>query len=156
MTKVKMTPSLLQYFRGMAALVNELCEENALAEDDRERDPELVLRSTDVAELWVPGLLWPPKIETLQPDLYLKNGCLDGIIHINTSEAFGVRNVYVTLEDDQGNHIEGGFAMENELVKNHWGYIASAPAKSGTTIIVRAITMDRLGSVAIQQESITI
>jgi hypothetical protein len=156
MTKVKMTPALLQYFRGMVERVKEVCEENAPAEEDHDGEPGLVLRRMDIEELWVPGLLEPPKIQRLWPDLYLTNGRLEGIIQIHTCQDSGVMNVYVTLEDDQGNYLEGDYATVNADVKNHWRYSALAPANPGTTITVRAIAMDRLGGVAIQQENITV
>jgi hypothetical protein len=52
---------------------------------------------------WI-GLLWP--------DISVKHGHLDGLILISTSEYFGVMNVYVTLEDEQGNHIESDYALD--------------------------------------------
>ncbi|MGZ9235567.1 MAG: hypothetical protein ACXW4E_08585 [Anaerolineales bacterium] len=156
MTKVRLSTSILEFRQGMAELVNEVCEENAIPEEERETDPDFIIPRTEVAELGIPGLLRPPKVEMIWPDLYLRNGHLDGITQIHTSEYFGVMDVYVTLEDDQGNHIEGDFAMENEYVKNHWGYIASAAVSPGTTIIMRVIALDCLGGVAIQQETVTV
>ena len=41
------------------------------------------------------------------------------------------------------NHLESGYAMDDELVQ------------AGTTVIVRAIVMDVLGGVGIQEGSIT-
>ena len=104
----------------------------------------------------MPGLRRPPKIELLWPEIVLKNGHLDGIIQINTSAYFGVRNIYVIVEDARRNHLESGYAMDDELVQNHWGYIPSAPAHTGTTIIVRAIVIDALGGVGIQTEGIAL
>jgi hypothetical protein len=50
---------------------------------------------------------------------------------------------------------ESGYAMDNEFVQNHWGYISTAPAHADMIIIVRAVALDRLGGVGIQTESIT-
>ena len=65
-------------------------------------------------------------------------------------------NVYVTLEDDQGNRLESGYAVDNDVMKNYWGYIPSAPAHYGMTVIVRAIAMDRLGGVGTEMERIMV
>jgi hypothetical protein len=154
MTKVILTPSILEYRCAMAALVGEICEENA--KDHRESIEDFGPAATEVVELWTPGLLRPPKIESLFLDLKLKKGHLDGLILISTSENFGVMNVYVTLEDEQGNRLEGGYALDNELVKNQWCYVPSASAHSGMTVIVRAVAMDRLGGVGIETERITV
>jgi hypothetical protein len=156
MTTVRLSLSVLEYRQALAELVDEVYEENARAAADFDQDPNLVIPRTEVPELCMPGLLRPPKIEMVWPDLTLKNGHLDGLILIHTSEYFGVMNVYVTLVDDQGNHLEGDFALDNEYVKNHWGYVASAPASPGRTIIVRAIALDELGGIGIAQESIRI
>jgi len=158
MTKVRMSPLLLEYREAMAELVNEVREENILISADAGRASieDFGPPPTEVAELWVPGLLRPPKIESLWPDIKLKHGHLDGIIQVNTSEYFGVMNVYIILEDDQGNHIESDYAMENEYVENHWGYIPSAPLPSGTTVVVRAIALDKLGGIGIHAERITV
>jgi hypothetical protein len=154
MAKVLLTPSVLEYRCAMAALVEELCEENS--KDMRESIEEFGPAATEVVEFWTPGLLRPPKIESLWPDLWLEDGHLDGIIQINTSEYFGVMNVYVTLEDDQGNRLESDYALDNDVMKNYWGYFPSAPAHYGMTVIVRAIAMDRLGGVGIRTERVTV
>jgi hypothetical protein len=65
-------------------------------------------------------------------------------------------SVYVILEDDHGNPIESDYAIDNDVVANHWGYFPSAALPSGTTVIVRAIAMDRLGGVGIQTERVTV
>jgi hypothetical protein len=85
----------------------------------------------DIPELGVPGLLRPPRVELICPDIVLVDGHLDGIMQVNTSENFGVLDVYVILEDDQGNPIESDYAMENDYVENHWGYIPFAPLPPG-------------------------
>jgi hypothetical protein len=156
MTKVRMSPSVLLYRQAMAELVNQVCEEKLIVNAGRERMEGLLPDRTDTLEFWTPGLLRAPKIELLWPEIRLKDGHLDGIIQIHTSEYYGVMNVYVILEDDRGNHIESDYAMDNQVVENHWGYIPSAPLASGTTVVVRAIAMDRLGGVGIQTESITV
>ena len=156
MTKVIISPDVLQYRQAMAELVHQVCRENEVTREVRQYDEDLVLPRTEIVDLGIPALLRPPKIEMIWPALILKDGHLDGIIQIHTSEYFGVMNVYVILEDERGNHLESDYAMDNEYVENHWGYIASAPASPGTTILVRAIALDRLGGIAIQTERITV
>lgn len=60
MTKVILTPSVLAYRSAMAALVEEICEENA--KDHRESIEDFGPAAAQVVELWTPGLLRPPKI----------------------------------------------------------------------------------------------
>ena len=153
-TKVKISPSLLDYRQGMAELVNEVCEENEFANRDRPDVTEFGSAATEVAELWVPGLLRPPKIELLYPDLWVNDGHLDGIIHINTSEYFGVLNVYVVLEDDQGHRLESDYAIDTDDVENSWGYFPSVPLPAGSTVIVRAVASDALGGLSIAEEKV--
>ena len=156
-TKVIISPSLLDYHEGMAELVNQVCEENKIASMGHADIEDFGPANTNVPELWVPGLLRPPKIESLCTDIYVTDGHLDGHIFISTSEYFGVMNVFVAIEDEQGNRIESDFAVDtNGVVENFWGYAPSALLPCGTTIIVRAIAMDRLGGVGIQTERITV
>ena len=65
-------------------------------------------------------------------------------------------NVNMTLEDEQGNRLESDYALDNDLVKNHWCYVPSAPAHAGMMVVVRAIAMDRLGGVGIETERVTV
>ena len=156
MTKVFLSPAVLGFRQAMADLVQQVCDEHALAGVGREWDPELEPERTEVAELGIAGLLRPPKIEMVWPSLCLKDGRLDGIILIHTSEYFGVMNVYVILEDEEGNHLESDYALDNDYVENHWGYIASAPANPGMTIVVRVLALDRLGGAALHTERVTV
>lgn len=156
MTKVRMSPLLLDYREWIAELVNQVCQENKIANMDRLSIEDFGPARTEVPELWVPGLLRQPKIELLWPDIYVIDGHLDGLIQINTSEDFGVMDVYVLLENERGNRIESDYAMDNEEVENHWGYIPSAPLSSGITVVIRAIAMDQLGGVGITTERITV
>jgi hypothetical protein len=141
----------------MAELVNQVCEENRIAKLGRPDIEDFGPANTNVAELWVPGLLRPPRIESLFLDMSWKDGHLDGQIFISTSEYFGVMNVFVAIEDEQGNPIESDYAVDtNGEVENFWGYAPSAPLPCGTTIVVRAIAMDALGGVGIQTERIMV
>lgn len=156
MTKVILSPFLLRYRQGMAELVDEVCRQNAIASMDYQDTKDLSPVRTEVPEVWMPGLLRPPKVELLLPDIWLEDGHLEGIIQINTSEYFGVMDVFIALEDEQGNIIESDYAMDNPYVENHWGYVPSAPLGPGTTVLVRAMAMDRLGGVSIQTERLTV
>jgi hypothetical protein len=156
-TKVTLTPSVVAYRQLMAALVDEACQEtNAIGSPGRQKTKEFLAPRTEIPELCMPGLLAHPRVEMIWPDISSKDGHLDGLIQINTSEYYGVINVYVTLEDEQGNRLESDYALDNEVVRNHWGYFPSAPAAPGTTILVRAIALDCLGGVGIHTRSVTI
>jgi hypothetical protein len=138
-------------------LVDEACREtNAIGSPGRQKTKEFLASRTEIPELCMPGLLAHPRVEMIWPDISSKDGHLDGLIQINTSEYYGVINVYVTLEDEQGNRLESDYALDNEVVRNHWGYFPSAPAAPGTTILVRAIALDCLGGVGIHTERVTI
>jgi hypothetical protein len=158
MTKVIISQSLFEYQQAMAELLEQVSRETSpIGSVNRQETQELLSPRTEVLELCMPGLLAHPRVEMLWPDLWLKEGHLDGIIQIHTSEYYGVTNVYVTLDDEQGNRIEsGGYAMDNEHLENHWGYIPSTPAVPGTTIVVRAVAMDCLGGVSTQTERVTV
>jgi hypothetical protein len=156
MTKLIPSPSVLLYRQAMAELVDQVCKENATTDVDCESKEDICPDPTDALELWTPGLLRPPKIELLWPEIDLKDGHLDGLIQINTSEYFGIMNVYIILEDDKGNPIESGYALDNEVMENHWSYFPSAPVLPGTTVVVRAIAIDGLGNIGMLSESITI
>lgn len=156
MTKVRISPLLFAYQQDIAERVAEVCEENAEERLLHPRDDQISLLRTDGVELHIPGLLHPPRIELLWPDFYLKNGCLDGIIQISTSEYFGVTDVFVSLEDARGNLLESDYAMENDFMENHWGYIPSVPASPGAVIVVRAVAIDALGGFAVKTQTITV
>ena len=151
-----MSPSLLDYRESMAELVNQVCEETTILGTDRQSLDDFSPPRKDIPELWVPGLLMHPRVELLWPDIRLKDGHLDGCIQISTSEVYGVTNVFIVLEDAQGNPIESDYALDAEVIQNHWGYFPSAPLPSGTTVIVRAIAMDSLGGVGMQTKRITV
>jgi hypothetical protein len=140
----------------MAELVSEICEETTISGVDRQSPDDFAPPCKDIPELWVPGLLVPPRVELLWPDIHLQDGHLDGWIQIGTSEVYGVTNVLVVLEDDEGNIIESDYALDTDVIRNYWGYFASAPLPVGTTVTVRAIAMDSLGGIGIKTERITV
>jgi hypothetical protein len=156
MTKVILSPLLLEYRDAMAELVNRVREKVTIAGMDRQSvywpDPA----PKDVRPPSLVGLLKAPMIELLWADISLLGGQLDGIIQVNTVDDFGIINVYVTLRDDRGNLIEGGYAMKNEIVEDHWFYVPSVFVPSGTSVIVQAVASDALGGVAIQTEKVTV
>jgi len=157
MTKVRLTPSVRLYRQAMAERVEQVCQETApIGSLARQKTKELLSPRTDITELSIPGLLAHPRVERIWPDIRVEDGHLDGIIQINTSEYYGIRSVYVTLEDEQGNRLESDYALDNDAMKNHWGYFPSARAAPGTTIVVRAVAMDSLGGVGIHSERVTV
>lgn len=156
MTKVRLSASILEYHLAMVELVDQVGEEYTITGVNYEDIQDLRPPREDPLEFGTPGLLLPPKIELIPPELYLVDGRRDGIIHIHTSEYFGVMGVYVIPEDDQGNQMESDYAYQNQLMRNLWGYIPSSTLVSGTTITVHAIAMDHLGGVGIHIEHETV
>jgi hypothetical protein len=102
------------------------------------------------------GLLFPPRIEMLWPDLFLRGDKMDGLIQVNTSDVFGIVHIYMTLRDEAGTLLESGLAMHDETCEGYWGYIPSVNLPAGTSVIVRAVAMDELGGMGIASEKVTV
>ena len=157
MTRVILSLSVLDYCEAMAELVREVCEKPTITGvDSRSKRKELSPARKDLPAFCLDGLLQPPRIEALDPYLFPAEDQMDGIIQITVSADYGVMNVYVTLEDDQGKQIESGFALRDEGREDDWYYFPSAALRSGASVIVHAIAMDRLGGVGMQSENVTV
>jgi hypothetical protein len=157
MTRVLLSLPVLEYCEAMAELVREVCEKPAITGvSPRSRRKELIPARKDLPAFRLDGLLQPPRIEMLDPFLFPAEDEVDGIIQITASGDYGVMNVYVILEDDQGKQIESGFALRDEVEEDDWFYFPSVSLRSGASVTVRAIAMDPLGGVGIQDENITI
>ena len=148
---------LLDYCEGMAELVREVCKKPTITGvDPRSRRSEFFPVRKELLALRLDGLLRPPTIEELDPFLFPPEDQVEGIIHITASGDYGVINVYVTLEDDGGNQIESGFALRDEVEEDDWYYFPSASLRSGASVTVRAMAMDPLGGVGIQDKNVTV
>ena len=157
MTRVILSPSMLDYCEGMAELVREVREKPTITGvNPRSRSRELFPDRKDLPALRLDGLLLPPRIEVLYPYLCPPEDQVDSIIQITVLSDYGVMNVYVTLEDDQGKQIESGFALRDEVEEDDWFYFPSASLRSGLSVTVRAIAMDPLGGVGIQDENVRV
>jgi hypothetical protein len=157
MTRVLLSLSVLDYCEAMAELVREVCERPTITGvSPRNRRKELFPARKDLPAFQLDGLLKPPRIEALDPYLFPAEDQVDGMIQITTSGEYGVMNVYVTLADDQGKQIESGFALRDEVEEDDWYYFPSAALRSGASVTVRAIAMDPLGGVGIQNETVTV
>lgn len=156
MIKVIPSRSLLEYRQAMANLVNEVREKPVI----RGVTPGRVLKPAsarkEIPGICMPGLLKPPGIDVLDPAISLSEGRLDGIISINTSDDFGVVNVCVIINDEQGNPIESGYAINAEIYEDAWGYFPSAPLASGASVRVQVIASDALGGTTVKSRSITV
>jgi hypothetical protein len=96
------------------------------------------------------GLLKPPRIEDLDPEAWIRDGQLNVLIQVWTSGDFGILGVYVTIRDAEGNIIESGYALQNEIYMNHWGYIIEVDAGDYRTLTVQALVLDRLGGIGLE------
>ena len=89
-----------------------------------------------------------------------KSACLSRRLaptnRIHTSDDYGVMNVFVTLKDEWGNHLESDYAMNSEVYGDHWGYIPSASLPAGKTVIVQAMALDFLGGAGLLTERVTV
>ena len=149
MTRVILHPALVQYLQDMAAVVDQVRSENRIAG----LAPIPAGRDAVSSDPCLAGLLKPPRIERLDLCLAIRGGELDGYIHVNTSDEFGVIDLYVSLTDERGNEIESGYAIRNEFWPGHWGYMPSASVTSDTTVTVHAVAMDCLGGVGMRSAS---
>lgn len=157
MTRVYLSLSVVEYCEAMAELLREVCEKPTITGvDSRSRRKELSPARKDLPAFRLDGLLKPPRIEALDPCLFRAEDQVDGIIQITTSGDYGVMNVYVTLEDDRGKQIESGFALRDEVEEDEWFYFPSASLRSEASVTIRAIAMDPLGGVGIQDENVTV
>ena len=155
-TKVRVSPYLLAYRQEMAQLVNNLRDDKLRIAARVEQDLEPFTDQTDILGSDKAGLLTPPRIEFLLPEFYLHNGEVEGIIHINTSDFFGIAYIYVTLREEAGNLLESGHAMRDEASIGYWDYLPSVPLAAGTSLIVRAVAADALGGSSIAEEKLTL
>ncbi|HSL28176.1 MAG TPA: hypothetical protein VK900_03160 [Anaerolineales bacterium] len=151
MTKVTLHPALVQYRQDMAEMVHQIRRENRLAGVA----PAPARRDVVSSDPCLAGLLKPPRIERLDLCILDRGARLDGYIHVNTSDEFGVMEVHVSLTDERGKHIESGYAMRNEYWPGHWGYMPRAHVPSGSSITVHAVARDHLGGVGMRSASTT-
>jgi hypothetical protein len=156
MTRVILSPSVLDYCEGMAELVREVCDKPTISGVSPRSKKELLPARNDLPAFRLDGLLRPPRIETLEPYLFPPEDKAHSIIYIAASGGYGVMNVYVTLEDERGEQIESGFALRDQVDEDDWFYFPCAPLHSGASVTVRAMAMDPLGGVGIQDETVTV
>jgi hypothetical protein len=158
-TKVKVSPLLLEHQATMAQWVAECREEKLKYAAQVEDDLEPFTGAVDIYAPETPGLLTPPRIETLLPIFYfLEDGEVEGIINICTSDLFGIVEISLTLRDEADNLLEKGYAELNEGCIGCWAYPVQksmAPAL-GTTLTIRAVAIDPLGGMSIAEEKLTL
>ena len=152
MTKVIISPSIVEYCQGMANAVEQVRREQTIAgqqpciwEEEFPVRPDVISSNPCMA-----GLLQPPRIESLDADVRIRNGQLDGIIQVWTSGDFGIMDVYVIIADNQGNVTDSGYAMRNEIYMNHWSYILEVDVRDYHSLTVQAIVFDLLGGIGTQ------
>ena len=146
MTKVILSESLLDYRREMAEIVRQTVKENYIAGVKTFHSGERFPAQVD--------LLPPPKIEMIELTSY--KGQVGDLILLATSDDFGMMNLHVVIQDDQGNLIESGDAAQFEDCSDCWDYMATASLPSGTSVIVSAVATDCLWGVGSFSERIKI
>ncbi len=156
-TKVRLSPSLLGYFQEMTQCVNDIRDEKLRIAASTEINLEPFTDQIDIPVSGSAGLLTPPRIEILLPDFYLlEDGQVEGIIHITTSDFFGIASIHVTLRDEAGNLLEQGAAMRDETCLGYWDYLPCVAPTVGASVIVRAVAADALGGMSIAEEKVTL
>jgi hypothetical protein len=150
-------PLLIDYQQTMAQWIDEARAEKLRIADQAETNLEPCTGEMHISAPEVAGLLTPPWIEYLLPEFYLlEDGEIEGIIHINTSDVFGIVSIYVTLRDEAGNLLEEGDAMPDETWVGYWIYLPRTAPAVGTSVMVRAAAADALGGMSIARETVTL
>lgn len=155
-TKVRVSPFLHDYCQEMAQRVNDARDEKLRIAARMKINLEPCTEQMDMPVFETAGLLMPPRIETLLPTFYWQGGKIESIIHMITSDFFGIVDLHVTLRDEAGNLLERGPAMRDPIYLGYWAYLPRLVPAAGTTVIVRAVAADALGGVSIAQETVTL
>jgi hypothetical protein len=156
MTRLILSPSVLDYYEAMAELVRSVCDKPAITGVEPRRRRKLCPALEELPAFRLDGLLTPPRIEALEPCLFPAQDQVDSFVQVTTSGEYGVMNVYVILEDEMGRPIESGFALKDKLEEDDWFYFPSAALGLDASVTVRALAMDPLGGVGIRSESVTV
>ena len=154
-TKVKVSRDLQEYCQAIAELANEARDEKLWITEAAEEDLEPIPMRRDILALQKVGLLTPPWIDMLWPDIDVRDGETNGLILIDTADVFGIMNIYVTLRDEAGSLLESGCAMRSGVC-GHWGYITDVNLPVGMPVFVRAVALDCLGGIRIAYETCTV
>lgn len=144
MTKVLINNFFLAYQRGMEEFIRKIVKEKYIAgvKSGGHGEPS-----------WItPDLLPPPKIESLDLDFY--EGRVDDFISIYTSDDFGIVNIFITIQDENGNLIESGNAFDWPEQPNRWAYLTSVPVPDGTPVTVQVAVIDGLGGMSGTSENL--
>ena len=109
-------------------------------------------KQTPVFGLIVADYLNHPSIDEVDTLQYI--GQVGGIIHVATSDDFGVVSVDISICDTRdGTIIERGQAVESIPGSGHWIYIATNQAPAGIEAGFQIIAKDRPGGQAVHHSS---
>ena len=156
-TKVRVSPSLRDYWQMMQQYVNDLREEKLRITARAKMNVEPFTDQANIDRSEKAGLLTPPRIEALVTDFYMGDeGEIEGIINMATSDLFGIASIAVTLRDETGKLLEKGQAVPEEDCLGCWAYLPDLVPAVGTTLIVRAVATDALGGMHILEEKLNL
>lgn len=102
-------------------------------------------RNAPVFSLMIADFFNPPTISSV--DVMTYYGAIGDTISIHVSGDFSVVNVYVTIQDLQGNPVEMGQAAQSEPGSNLWIYTASVQHQP--TAKFQIVAMDRPGGTTV-------
>jgi hypothetical protein len=146
MTKVLLNGYFLEYQRDMAEIAGKIVRGrhiDGVKTVDRKGPP---LAQAD--------MLLPPMIERL--DLFFYRGEVDNLIWLQTSQDFGIENLYLTFKDEHGKLIESGNASQWPDEPDRWEYWTKASVPIGTSVIVYAAAIDGFGAMGALSQTVTI
>jgi hypothetical protein len=146
MTKVWINKYYLAYQREMAKCVRQVVRQKYIAGVKSGMGGEPPLARVDT--------LPPPQIYSF--DLHFFDGQAEQLILIWTSDDFGISSLRLRVSDEQGNHIESGYAAMWPGDPDCWFYFTTACVPPGTTVILSAVATDALGSIGMLSERTTV
>lgn len=145
MTKVLLNGYFLEYQRDMAEIAGKIVRGRYIDGVKTADRKELPLAQAD--------MLLPPMIERL--DLFFYRGEVDNLIWLQTSQDFGIENLYLTFRDEHGKLIEAGNAIQWPDEPDHWEYWTKASVPAGTSVLVYAAATDGFGAMGALSQMVT-
>jgi len=126
---------------GKSALANPTVRE---LYEDAAKDKNIPIFALTVADFFN-----APTIDNVDVSTY--TGQVGNLITISARDDFGVATVHVSItdNDNSGNMIESGNAVETAAGSGLWVYTATATVPAGTELTVNVVATDRPGGTAV-------
>ena len=156
MIKVIGDPSLIEYQQQMVETIRQIQREEILFNMDVRNNREFSPPAKKVVAIELPkaDVLQAPQVKILPP--YSHHTLVRLPIFIHVSSAYGVLDVMVCIQDEQGNLLESDSAMADPYYAGQWCYIATTEVPIRTSIAITVTAVDYLGGVKTECIHLTI